>query len=483
MKHLLTGLLFVFISVKAGYAQDWRDLHAEYEAYRKAMLDEYEQYRRKINEEYVASLRKAWKEYESMKGKAPFTVPKPEVQPEAPEEEGATTPEEIIVSQPPELPVKPETPEEEKANTPLPALPAVTGKTVSVPFYGLKLNIQYDFKPCRLRGHGENDVADLWEFFSQADCRSAVQALKVCRKENNFNDWAVYKLAESIAANIPELQGRSTQLVFRHFLLVQCDYNLHIGLLEGEPVLLTPILETVYNYEYIHFQGVRYYILESKNTAIGRSLKTVDLSGGTGKKSLSMQLDEPVRLGYAAYPFTVQFRDFLFEAELNKYLMDFFNDYLQTDLSVYARAAVDPGLYRQLIPAIQEHLVGKNAEESLEWLLQFVQYAFEYRVDREQFGYEKPFFAEELFYYPYSDCEDRAILFSQLVRSILNLDVLLLVYPGHAATAVAIDTGKTGYGIRFNDRQYIICDPTYIGAEAGECMNEYKGVKPVIIKI
>jgi hypothetical protein len=239
----------------------------------------------------------------------------------------------------------------------------------------------------------------------------------------------------------------------------------------------------VYNYEYIHDQGVRYYILENKNTAAGRSIKTIDLSGRTGKKELSMQLDKPVYLGYAAYPFTVQFRDFSFEAVLNKYLMDFFNDYLQTDLSVYARAAVDPVLYRQLIPAIQKHLAGKNAEESLEWLLQFVQYAFEYRIDREQFGREKPFFAEELFYYPYSDCEDRAILFSQLVRSILNLEVLLLLYPDHAATAVAIDTDKTGYGIRFNDRQYIICDPTYAGAGVGECMNEYKGVKPLIIEI
>lgn len=40
------------------------------------------------------------------------------------------------------------------------------------------------------------------------------------------------------------------------------------------------------------------------------------------------------------------------------------------------------------------------------------------------------------YYYPYSDCEDRSILFARLVKDLLGLDVVLLYYPAHIATAV-----------------------------------------------
>ena len=65
-----------------------------------------------------------------------------------------------------------------------------------------------------------------------------------------------------------------------------------------------------------------------------------------------------------------------------------------------------------------------------------MQTAFDYKTDGDQFGYEKPFFVDELFYYPYSDCEDRAVLYSYLVRTLMGLDVVLLEYPNHMATAV-----------------------------------------------
>ena len=62
-------------------------------------------------------------------------------------------------------------------------------------------------------------------------------------------------------------------------------------------------------------------------------------------------------------------------------------------------------------------------------LIDFVQNSFQYQTDGEQFGYEKPFFMDENFYYPACDCEDRAILFSNLVKDLLGLDAVLLDYP------------------------------------------------------
>ena len=116
-------------------------------------------------------------------------------------------------------------------------------------------------------------------------------------------------------------------------------------------------------------------------------------------------------------------------------------------------------------------------------LLRFVQTAFVYRKDETQFGREKPFFAEETLFYPYSDCEDRSVLFAYLVRDLIGLEVIGLDYPGHISTAVKFSTEIKGDYIESKGKKYIICDPTYINASMGQCIPKYKNVRPDIISV
>ena len=89
-----------------------------------------------------------------------------------------------------------------------------------------------------------------------------------------------------------------------------------------------------------------------------------------------------------------------------------------------------------MYPKLTQQIKGKSQKDAANILIDFVQTAFEYQTDDVQFGYERPLFADETFFYPYSDCEDRSILFAHLVKDLLGLDVVLLYYPGHLATAV-----------------------------------------------
>ena len=66
----------------------------------------------------------------------------------------------------------------------------------------------------------------------------------------------------------------------------------------------------------------------------------------------------------------------------------------------------------RILSSLAPFVQGRNEADAANILINFVQTAFQYQTDGQQFGYEKPFFVEELFYYPYSDCEDRAMLFS-----------------------------------------------------------------------
>ena len=118
-------------------------------------------------------------------------------------------------------------------------------------------------------------------------------------------------------------------------------------------------------------------------------------------------------------------------------------------------------------------------------ILNFVQTAFEYKTDEQQFGYEKYFYPEEVLGYPYSDCEDRSALFAWLVTNYTNAKVVGLQYEGHLATAVYFgeNTNIQGDLFSYGGKKYYVCDPTYINASIGMTMPQFKDKTPKIIKM
>jgi hypothetical protein len=128
-------------------------------------------------------------------------------------------------------------------------------------------------------------------------------------------------------------------------------------------------------------------------------------------------------------------------------------------------------------------LENRSEEDAVSLLLKFVQTAFVYETDGEQFGKEKMFFPDEMFYYPASDCEDRAVLFSYLVRELMGLKVVGLRYPNHMATAVNFNSDIAGSFVRFKGKKYVICDPTYVNAPIGSVMPGFINKKAVVIEL
>ncbi|MEG1700751.1 MAG: hypothetical protein RR270_05655, partial [Alistipes sp.] len=134
------------------------------------------------------------------------------------------------------------------------------------------------------------------------------------------------------------------------------------------------------------------------------------------------------------------------------------------------RASLSDHTKESLYPVLITAIAKKSESEAANILINFVQTAFEYQTDQEQFGVERSLFADETLYYPYSDCEDRAILYSVLVRELLGLETVLLHYPNHLATAVCFKNDVSGDYIDLDGRRYIVCDPTYEGADIGHTM-------------
>ena len=170
--------------------------------------------------------------------------------------------------------------------------------------------------------------------------------------------------------------------------------------------------------------------------------------------------------------------------EVDKGLIDFMNGYPLSDAwEYYALAGLSDGVKSTLYPALRSQIRGKSKKDAAEMLLNFVQTTFDYATDQEQFGYERPLFGDESIFYPKNDCEDRSIFYSILVRDLLGLDVVLVHWPGHLATAVAFPEEVAGDYFTIDERHYTVCDPTYIGANIGMTMPQFKNVSARLVDL
>jgi len=164
------------------------------------------------------------------------------------------------------------------------------------------------------------------------------------------------------------------------------------------------------------------------------------------------------------------------EYKYNQNLIDFFSTYPQADYESFFNAAVDKMTYVSIAKSLRKYINGKKAAEAMNFVLNFVQNAFEYQTDQEQFGREKVMFAEETLYYKASDCEDRAILYSYLTKELFDVAVLGVKYPNHMATALYVPLD--GDKIKVKGKEFVIADPTYINANIGQAMPQFKGKMP-----
>ncbi|NQY22333.1 MAG: hypothetical protein HRT40_13720 [Campylobacteraceae bacterium] len=132
---------------------------------------------------------------------------------------------------------------------------------------------------------------------------------------------------------------------------------------------------------------------------------------------------------------------------------------------------------------MKEIIKGKKEVEAVNMMLRFVQTSFQYKTDLKNFSYEKVLFPEETIYYNFSDCEDRSIMFTFLIKNLTNLDIVALKYKNHLASAVAFNSNITGTSFMYNNKKYLISDATYINANAGMVMPQYKNSRFKIINI
>ena len=478
---LITLLPLLVFAQKQTFEQYKAEQQAKYQKFKTAKQKEYDAHRQKINAEYADYMAKQWKAYKSFAAKQ---KPKDKDMPVPAVKQDNTPPPTKEIRYKLVITIVPyEAPE---PIVPIDEPPAEDKPAFSFSFHNTpcKVHLNNALK-YTLPDVTEQAVADMWQHLSDPVYDALISDCLELRRNLNLGDWGYINLLQALTKSFYGSNSNEA-IIMQMYILAQSGYSTRIARADNTLVLLVPFEATLYDYSYFYLDGHKYYIMDK--TKGPRSYHIFD-KAFPEEKIPSLRMNDSPKLAYnAATSRTLSSRRFpnlraTITENLN--LMDFYNEYpLSTSWDYYSAASLSEKTKQALYPVLKREIAGKSAYDAANMLINFVQTAFNYKTDGDQFGYERPLYGDETIYYPYSDCEDRSILYSILVRELVGLDVVLLLYPGHLATAVNFPNNKSyGYHFTWKDKVYTICDPTYINADAGDCMPDFRTTSPDVIQI
>ena len=404
---------------------------------------------------------------------APIPEPKDTIAPVAP----APTPEPA----PAPIPVKQEVikvPAPKPAPEPIaPVQPKeeIAYERTSVNFYGTPIAIGFPTATnFQLKGIAEKDLSAAWKELSTEQYDITVSDALACRKKYALCDWGYITLLQAVTE---KKYGKTNEAVFMQaFLLSQSGYKLRLAYSDAKQLYV--LIASQYNIlsmSYFMIDGDKFYPLNCNTKQLKICKAAFDK-----EQSISLQINKEQKLK-GAYTEPRQLSSkygVIASVAVNKNNIAFYNNYPSAYIGnnsttrwvVYANTPLEKSIRNSLYPTLKKSIEGLDERNAVNKILNFVQTAFEYEYDDKVWGGDRVFFATETLHYPYADCEDRSILFARLVRDLIGLDVVLIYYPGHLATAVGFTQEVNGDYLTFKNKKYTVCDPTYIGAPVGRTM-------------
>ena len=410
----------------------------------------------------------------------PTTPAKPQTtpvkpQPVAPKAE-PTTP-----AKPQATPVKPQPKPKAK-----PAIQSSLQKefypSVAINYCNTKLYIDASMKGViNITSSQECAVADGYEALCRSNYKPLIANCQQAQKDFRLNDWGVFLFVKTAAEAL--CNDENSCIVMQQFLLNELGYRAKMARRGDRNQLLLFVATDcmVYGHPYFTKEGLNYYNINGTEAC---TFYMCNQDSKKAKTPVAMRLNNVPALnsGVVSRQRTNKAGNVSVSVNVSKSLMDFYASMPQCDYGVYAKAPVAGSLAQEVLGTLRPLVQGKSEVDAANLLLNFVQTGFKYATDEEQFGFEKPFFVEELFYYPACDCEDRSVLFGWLVRELLGLDVVYLDYPNHIATAVQFKGDVKGDFLTVDGKRYTVCDPTYIGASIGMTMPNLRSAGVSILR-
>jgi hypothetical protein len=481
----------------------------QFDTFNTDIHKEFSTYRQSNDSLFLQFLAQSWKEINGVQNKIP-TLPEPQTPPTYKAPETPVTPKspksdsvspqpepqpKVLPSPMPKitpdtllqpLPIAPELPDAiERFPIKTDTIPNQSAMSVSVPmskieYYGTNFDLPSTSQ--NLPVLSALTKQGIISYFADASASSilniAVKTLKKEADECRLNNWGLANLFIKASEKMyPDINNR---VLFTWFAMLRSGFNVKVGYNKRSIYLLLPSNENLYESSYT-IKGKQYYFL---NFGLGQANpENLTIHEGDYPQaitSLSFMITQTPELTNLFTTRTLSANPSLV-LQLNKNLMDFYNNYPQCELKVFFTAPLSANAIRQLDAYFLPVLNTKKDDEKVAFLLKYIHQYIRYKTDDDQFGHEKYFFADETLYFPFADCEDRSVLLAKLINRYTNCKVIGLSYPSHVSLAVNLPSVPNGKYIIYNNARYYHCDPTYIGAPFGTLMSDFENETPKII--
>ncbi|MCH5237978.1 MAG: transglutaminase domain-containing protein [Muribaculaceae bacterium] len=398
--------------------------------------------------------------------------------------------EQLVVITPQPVPA-PQPKPQPKPVVPIYEKPTEDENVLAFDFYGMPVKVRFPIGlKLKLNNVKPQSIANGWEILCIDETNNTIRDCLEARIRYNLSDWAYLLFLDQVGKAFSNNTNEATLLTA--FLYCQSGYQMRLAIDNDTRLkLLYGSEHHIYNQPYFKSDGVMFYPFGKISNQI--SICNAEFENETplsliidSEQTVGNQLSDLRHIHSDKYPLLG------IDSKVPIELVKFFDSYPTSQIgnnpltrwAMYANVPLAERSKELIYPQFKELLTSNSELEAANKLLDWVQTGFIYEYDDKVWGHDRAFFAEETLFYPYADCEDRSILFSRLIRDLLGLDVALVYYPGHLATAVAFNEDVYGDAMMINGRKFTVCDPTYIGAPVGAQMPglDYSQTEAIVLK-
>lgn len=369
--------------------------------------------------------------------------------------------------------------------------PMVKYSDMPFTFYGMNLSVRIDeTKRLNIGQITPTNVADILkkQLSTKYYDNTIIDCLRL-RKELHLCDWAYLEMLKTICDQFCGTGSNEAALLLG-YLYQQSGYNVRYASTDNHLYLLVATPHIIYNRNSYLLDDLYYFPVEEVPGSL-----YICRASFPQEQTLSLYIPYAQKfqdnIGGEREIVSKRYPDFKIKVAIDQTLMQFYSNYPSSFIdpnpmsrwAMYANTPMNEEVKQQIYPTLHQQLDSLDELNKVEHLLNLVQTGFEYQYDDSIWGGDRAFFAEETLNYPFCDCEDRAILFTRLVRDVVGLKCALVYYPGHLAAAVKfnVETGGSHYPLDNDD--YTLCDPTYIGAEVGREMTSFIDTPATLIPL
>ncbi|MFH1025876.1 MAG: hypothetical protein V1764_04280 [Nitrospirota bacterium] len=457
----------------------------EFDKFHNEIKKDFRQFSERNDSLFLSFLEGAWKEFtlheeQAKKRPKPVVQPSVKIQPDSIEVAPSKHKLETIDAVESDDRQSPDTRQSDDENNPVKNNPEYI---TPLNFYGHGIPLPSVPDLLSLATINQADIIEFYQrYLQQKELIANANELMGVGKELRLNDWGVIQLM-MMASGVyfPAINDR---VLFTWITLQRNGYDVKIGHDRKQVYLLPQFTGKIFSNPYVSINSKRYTIIPIPGQDFpSEGITSFEASYPGESRSLSLLLPELPALTEQPATRTMIYRQDTIRVQIAKSLVQFLHSYPSCELAVYFNAPLSAKAMKSLDEKIRPLLQGRAEQDQANLLLDFVQRAIPYQTDEQQFGGEHYLFADETLYFPYADCEDRAVLFARLIQHYTGLKAIGLDYPDHVSTAIRFSKQLNGDFLIFDGDKYFICDPTYIGAKAGMIMEGLQYERPNMIQI